>query len=491
MAARVAPLVAQPRGLLVAAAVASVAFVPLTLRAPMLALALPAGVLALVAVARLDPRYAIAGVLAFLPVQELVVSHAPGPAALAVRYGPELVLDVLLLVVVARRPAEIWRRLGPIALPLGALLAFWILTALWNALPASTAVVGLRSELRFLPLLVLPLVARHPRRDARLYAQVIVFSAAAQAVVALVELVGGPGVRSALAPRYDLVLGGVSVGKAGPPLDSIFGTFGNRNLLGLFLALAWIILAAAGSREVGLRPRVGLAVGWLIVVAVVGSASREGAIALAVGAGVVGIVRWGRSLVRMALFASAAFVLAGLWLAPVAPSASLIDSGSVFQRWQSVFTPVAWQPDTNFRLRLLINNAKLAASDAPLFGYGIGTATDPRLLADFSSPVYRSFPGLERAVLPFLSDGNWAILVIEAGFTGLALLALLLSALIALGLATRDLHWAGLALAAVVPAVLVLGFFTSALQQRPASAVLWLLVGLTLAVRSRWEGGVR
>lgn len=485
VAARLSPLASQPRLLLAVAAIAAVVWVPLVATEPAAAFALPFAAVAVAALVRLDPRYPIAAVLAFIPVQELVVGYTSGPALFAARYGPELVLDLLALVVVATSSRRIWQRLGPAAVPLVALLSFWALTGVWNAVAPSTVLVGLRSELRFLPLVVLPLVSRRPLADARLYGRVLVYSGAVQAVIALAELAGGERVRSALAPRYEIVFGGVSLGKSGPPLDTVFGTFGNRNLLGIFLALAWIVLAAAGSRGLGIRPRAAVLLGWLIVGGVVASGSREGALALLVGLAVIGAARWGRSFARLGLAAAAGLVVVGLWLAPVGdPGLSLLDSASIHERWRAVFTPVAWSPDTNFRLRLLVENTKLTAAEEPFFGFGIGTASDPRRLANFTSPVYRSFPGLERAVLPFLSDGNWAILVLEVGFVGLALLALVLLALVQLGLEVRERHWSGLALAAVVPAVLLLGLFTSVLQQRPASALLWLLGGLVLAVRS-------
>lgn len=471
---------ATHRGALVATALLALLWGHFALARPALALGIPFGVLAAIVLMRINGRYIVAGLIVFLPIQELALTHAHGVGVILIRYGPELIVDGAAVVLLATYFRIIRDRLGQLALPLGLVLMFWTLTAVWNAVSASTALIGLRGELRFLPLAIFPLVSRTPFRDARLYGGVLVIVGAFQGVVALVEFVGGTRVRELLAPQYEIVLGGVSVGQAGPPLAHVFGTFGHRNLLGVFLALAWIVLAAAGGRRLGFPPRVGVSLGVILVAGVVVSASREGALALMLGMFTVALMRFGRSVGRAAIVGVSAVAVIGLWTAPESEwSGRLLDANPIVTRWQALFTSAAWSPETNFRLRLLLENADLTEAERPIFGFGIGTMTDPRLLADYSSPVYRNFPGMESAVRPFLSDGNWAILVLEVGFVGTALLALLFAALMRFGLAARHYGWPPVALVATVPAIIALGFFTSVLQQRPASAVLWLLVGLT------------
>jgi hypothetical protein len=477
--ARLSAPARQLGGLALPAAAAAAAAVgaAVAVDRPALALALPAAVIAFVLLTWVDPRVLVCGVLLFLPVQDLVLTHATGPLIPLVRYGPELVLDLYLLGILLARGPSVLRRLGPVAVPLGALLMFWVVGGVWNRSGVEEILVGIRAEVRFLPLLVIPFLASDVRSDARLYARCIVGAASLQALVAVAEFLGGVPVRRAFAPQYDISIAGIDVGKASPPLEHIFGTFAQRNLLGVFLALAWLVVAAAGARGLGISRRAAFAVGTLLVIGVGLSGSREGALALGAGALVIAAMRFGSALLRPFAVALAALALVGFATVPEGSTAAqFVDSNSLTQRWQALFSGAVWSPDTNFRLKLLEENAKLAAADEPVFGFGIGTASDPRLISNFTSPVYRSFPGLEKAVQPFVSDGNWAILVAETGFVGLALLAVLLLALVRLGLSTP--HWSGGALVATVAAVAVLGFFASVLQQRPTSAILWLLAGL-------------
>src|SRR5262249_14976748 len=152
------------------------------------------------------PEIVVCGILAFLPLQAFVLTDAPAWGTLAVRYGPEVAAIVLLVVLaITRRPVlgvqALW-----VAVPLAALVGYWLLTALVTHVSLRTAVVGMRSELRFLPLLAIPLFLRPLERDAILFARVIVSGAVLQAVLVMIELVGGSHVRSALTPSYTLVV---------------------------------------------------------------------------------------------------------------------------------------------------------------------------------------------------------------------------------------------------------------------------------------------
>jgi len=464
----------------VAAAGVAAAWTAVALTQPAAAIVLPLVAVAIVALLRVEPRYLAAGAIVVLPLQDVLMAHLAGPPLLIVRYAPEMLLTVLAVLLLVTHWRRIVTRLGPVATALALALSFWALTGLANAVSLDTMLVGFRSEFRFLPLAFLPLLSKEPFRDARLYARILVLLGAAEAALAVVQFVGGEGVRAAFAPTYTIRAGDVTVGEGLPSLDHPFGTFAHRNLLGVYLALTWVVLAAAGARGLGWPRRAVRVVGTLLVVGAVVSASRSGAIALVVGAAVVAVVRVRRDIVKLAALGFALLVLAGLWSAPTGPAAiNALDATSLLSRWSVLFTPVAWSPDSSFRVRLALENSKLVVHERPMFGFGIGTASDPRLVSRLTSPVYRSFPGLERAVQPFVSDGNWAVLILEVGFVGVALLALLFLVLLRLG-ASVD-HWSGLALMAVVTAIVVLGFFSPVLQERAPSATLWLLVGVAAA----------
>jgi hypothetical protein len=476
---------ASPVSVVAAAAAASAGSAALLAKRPSLGVGIVLAALLALAAVRVPARYVVAGVLAYLPLQDLVLSHLQGSAQLVARYGPELAVYAAALPLLVTRFDVIRSRLGRLAVPLALLVVVWLLTALANPVSLETVAIGFRSELRFLPLLVIPLASRTLVEDARLYARILVVAAAVEALVALVEYAGGTAVRRVLAPTYEITLNGITVGKAGPPLDTIFGTFPHRNDLGVFLAFGFAVLAAAGARELGLHRRLAVGIGLLLVLGTFVSGSREGGIVLLVAAVLIGAARTRWPLVRLAALAAVVVVGVVALTAPSTAARPYLHPNALVERWTLLFTPAAWSPtrDANFRLWYLVSNAKLVAREKPVLGYGIGTVTDHRTTRDGSSPVWLTAAGAEAARYGYQWDGNWALLLLEVGFAGIAALLLLLVALVYIG--RRSAHWAGDALVAVVAGTAILGFFAATLQQRLPSAILWLLVGLALAAPKR------
>jgi hypothetical protein len=466
----------------------------LVIARPGMAFAAFAGMLALVVLSRLSIRYIVAGLLAYLVVEAVVLTHVPQNGVVFARYAPEI---AVFGVVFARLLPKLNAAAGRMGTLWGALLAVvtvWVGSAIWNGTALSTVAIGFRSELRFLPLLALPLLSRTPRRDALFYGRFIVALGMFQALVAAAEYVGGTGLRSALAPDYQIVVGGTLVaGTLKTDTSSIFGTFANYNGLGIFLALAWIILASAGSEKLGLRRGQGWAAGALILGGIAISGSRESAVAVVISALVIGRLRFRLPVVH----ATALLVLTAALASPIlanvsrgAPS-SAVSYRNLSKRWASVFSPATWSANyySNFRLFLLVSDVKFVAKESPVFGFGIGSVSDRRGLKTKTSPVFRTFAGSRAAAFSYLYDGGWALVLVEVGFVGIAALALLLFQLMRIALRVSRVHWIGTALLTTLVANVVLGFFAPVLQLRLPSAMLWLLVGLALAIAHSAEDG--
>jgi hypothetical protein len=483
-----------PLPLLLATGALSLALAALAASSPGLALALPLTVPVVFLLVRTHPRYVVAALLAYLPFQDLVVSRLGGAPVLAARYLPELAVYVVVAALVLRVPARrVLDRLGPLTIPLGLVVAFWLLTAVWNATSPSTALIGFRSELRFLPLLLVPLLTTTLGRDLRLYGRTLLAVGAFQSLLAVAQVVGGRPVRELFAPQYELIVGGLTAGLAGPDLDTIFGTFAHRNGLGIFLALVWTLYAAAGSRWFGLSPRSGLALGSLLVLGAFLSGSRAGGVMLIVSAILVGRIRFRWPLGRVALLGAIAVAVTGFFLAPYQERATIDDRGerlvflhpsSPLDRWRTVFTREAWSATyyTNFRLYYLAESAGLVAERSPVFGFGIGSVSDPRRIADGTTPAALTLAGQRAIDEGFVWDGGWTLLLMEVGYGGLAALALLFLVLYRLGGSIARAHWTGLALMSLVASVTLLGFLAPIFQQRLPMAIFWLVAGAAAAV---------
>lgn len=430
------------------------------------------------AVTLIPARYIVGALLFYLPAQDLVISRAPSSLVLPARYLPELVACAVAVPLILRRlPAKRDYRL---LVGVTGVIVLWGLAGLWNGVDPSTIAAGARSEFRFLPLIVVGMLSSRIREDARFYARVLLGAALAQAVIALIQAVGGDPIRAIFAPKYTLVVAGAVVGELNPPLDTIFGTFSHRNLLGAFLAFAAIVTAAAGSKGLGLSRR-NVILSWLVLAAgTLASVSREGMIALIVGTAFVLSFQHRLPAARLVLIVGAVAAISALAIRPLddnKPHSGL----SSWSRWGDVVSSRGWSATSsgNFRLYYLIDTVKVVGREKPLTGFGLGTASDPRFVQSGSSPLERYPAGRLAVQHNFYNDGNWTVVLLETGFVGLVALALLLAFLGWYGCTLASTgFWVGGALAGLVLATVVLGFFAPIMQTRTASFVIWLFAGL-------------
>lgn len=431
-------------------------------------------------------RYVVGALLIYLPFQDLVISKVPSVIVLPARYLPELVVCAVAVSLILARPP---RSGGDGRLLMGAVgvVLLWAIAGFLNDVDLSTIAAGARSEFRFLPLVAVGMLSCRVRDDARFYARVLLAAASAQAIIALLEAVGGDTIRTVFAPRYTLVVGGAVVGRLNPPLDTIFGTFSHRNLLGAFLAFAAIVVASAGSKGLGLGRRT-VVLSWLLLAAgTLAAVSREGVIALVIGTAFVLSFQHRLPATRLVLVIGAAVVVAILVFRPLddaAPPAGL----SSWSRWGDVVSARGWSASSsgNFRLYYLLETARVVVRDKPLTGFGLGTASDPRFVQSGLSPLERYPAGRLGVQQDFYNDGNWTVVLLETGLAGILVLAVFLTFVAWYGLrvASRG-FWVGGALAGLVLATFVLGFFAPILQTRTGSYILWLFAGLAAGSMTR------
>jgi hypothetical protein len=406
----------------------------------------------------------------------------PGALILPAWYLPEIVVWAIAIPIVLTRLPSTGRDLRVFAGAAG-VVGLWSLTGYWNDVAVSTIAAGARSEFRFLPLIVIALFSGRVREDARFYGRILLCAASVEAVIALLEAVGGEPIRAILAPSYTLVVGGAVVGTPNPPLETIFGTFAHRNLLGAFLAFSAIVVASAGPKGLGLRRRT-VIMGWsLLAAGTLAAVSREGVIALVVGTAFVLSFQHRIPAARIGLLIGAAVAVVSFAIKPENPPPA--DAGpSSWSRWGDVVSTRGWSATStdNFRLYYMVGTAQLVARDSPVVGFGLGTASDPRFVQAGSSPLERYPAGRLASELNFYNDGNWTVLLLETGFAGVLLLVTLLTFLTLYGCKVAQAgYWMGGALAGLVLATAVLGFFAPILQVRGASFILWLFAGLAAA----------
>lgn len=448
-----------------------------------------ATVVAAVLLPRLRPTAALAALLFYLPFEGIVLTHIPDHYVPWVRYAPEaLLLGAAFVLAMSRLAlfAAILR--DPIIWGLGIVLALGLSAAVINESGTTQALIGLRSEFRFLPALFVVLSSELRESAARLWARVILAAGGVEALIACAELFGGASVRGAFVQTWAVSLGGVNYATAASPTEGVFGTLSNHNELGIFVLMAWTVLAAAGSSRLGLPKHLGFLLGSLFVFVILASGSRESAIGLAAAALAIGIIRFRLPLLRIAL---AAAILAILFVpaltAPRAAPTSARSYTALSKRWESLLSPATWaaQYHSNFRLFLLASEAHLTVAEAPILGFGPGSVTDRRQLTMGTSPILKTFAGKRAVALDYVYDGNWGLVLVEAGFAGAAALAAVFLGVITRGFRAGRHSWIALATATIGLEVVALGFFAPILQLRSSGLVLWVLVGAFIAERRR------
>jgi hypothetical protein len=473
-----------PRALVFAlAAAASFAL----LVAPAAAIALILAVFAAIALPRVRPQHVLVAIVVYMPFENQVLTYAPAGWTPFIRYAPEALIDLAVILVVMGNLERVWTGLGRLRWPLALLLTSWLGSVIWSGIAPATVFIGLRSELRFLPLLLVAVLSRNPDRDARLYGRALAIVGTVEAAIISVQAIAGAPARDAFAPDWTIKINGVSFADAGfSHPDTNFGTFSNYNAAGAFLVFAWILVAAAGSKRLGLPARVGFFMGCAMATGIALSGSREAGVALAVAAVIIAHVRFRRWVASAVVFATVTALLAGPWVmaARYGIPEGEVNGKSVSERWAYVMSPDAWSTNYrhNFRLFLLRENVSLVSKNSPALGFGIGSVSDKRTTLDGSNPLYQTWAGRKALTFGYLYDGNWGLLIMETGFFGLLALILLFLSVVRTGFALLRRHWLGVALIAQVAAVLVLGFFAPVLQLRLPTAVLWLTVGLALAM---------
>ncbi len=415
--------------------------------------------------------------LAYLPFEGLVLAQLPESAVAGARYAPEALLWLLALGILCTRGLRSLHGLKPVLAPLLAIAAVAVLSAATSQIPIDRMLIGLRSELRFLPLILIAAVAFRGAESATVVARVIVWTGVAQGALGFLGLVLGEGFKTAISPQFSVTVGGVEVAPTALLREgTIAGSLNNYNHFATVLAVSALVGLVVGAQRLGVHRFVWIAVIGFLCGMVVLSGSREGVLALGLG---LTVLAWRAGYRWVVLGLSIGAVLVGLAL-PNYDTIGNVDSRGLSARWSAILDPRTFSTDqqANFRLALLETELAIAARHNLLLGTGPGSVVDRRTEADGSNPLYETHTGKTALRFNFTYDGNWGLIALEFGLLGLAGFAWFLLRIWRLGRNRGPAAWASSCLVTLVPVVVLLGFFSAILQQRQMASVLFVLVGI-------------
>ena len=362
---------------------------------------------------------------AYLPFEGFVTSHLPASSLIWVRYAPEAVAAALAAGLLLSSLGRVWPLYGRFGLLVALTMLIWAASTIANGVSLSTFVLGVRAELRYLPLAILLAASAAPLRYTRMLATTIALSTLVQTALALAEVVGGVAVRHLFSQSYTVQLGGVTVTHATVQrVTSITGSLRTYNELAAYLVFGWVVMACAGSRLP--LPR------WLLLaglvstpLAVLATGSREGAVCLALAAAVVVRQRFAVPVFRIVAVAVVVAAVSLPWWAPAPASANHSASlvSRLATRWSVALQPQTWSGSygsRNFRLYLARDELSSVVRHSPALGWGTGTIDDPRTLAAGTNPLLHTLAGRLAIASNFAFDGSWSLLLMQTGLLGLA-----------------------------------------------------------------------
>jgi len=451
----------------------------------------------------------------YTPFEEFLLKWMPVSIAAGLRFAPEALLVVLLMVLLFRNLGRgVWWKKTPIDLPLLLFLVFSVLSALAYDVPAAVWLLGIREFARYILLYYLVVNTGLTERMMKFLTVALLAAAALEAGIGLMQLALGNRFSLLLVPR-DVVVGGVLVREGFTQVlggsGRIFGTLGRYSRFGFFLAL--FCLLAAGF-YVALRDHWTqahklsfFAFGAVVAPAMILSFSRTSWFALYAG-GIVLLVlaRWKKMLLLAIIVPVLATALLLSWIALEDWQAAYAEEASLSQRFASTFSPEFWDVlFTRGRLFIITRVSPIILREYTWLGLGPGTigsiatgggTNSPGLIPEYSHEDWLDVSQVGRASsLRFMHDVGWVSILAQVGLLGLGAYLWILAELARTALrcyrASADPFVRGLSIGyiALVAAVIVGNFATFSLTFRAISMYVWLFgaVVATFYLRSRRE----
>lgn len=412
------------------------------------------------------------------PAMEYFVAATDGLVAILVLLIPLMIADALR--------GEQRAYVLPVAdafVPVTLFVVFAVLAVIAHPVTPLEALYWFRVNFRFVILGVATalVVLKRPEVVRRLALTVIAI-ASFQAVVGVIEFIGGRRVAKLFWPGGGIV-GGVDTFKTiGNRV--VTGTFGHYNPLGIYLVLALCLLVGMRALiDPEENKRWPFMLAGLFMFVVVLTQSRQSIAAMFLAGTVVAIAIGGR-MRRVVLATGAMIIIAFLVVLAIGnPHAE-----DVVERFEQLTSREYWAVTSKTRGFVLSNALPAALEYDPVLGTGPGSFQKS---VTGQVPVGTRRLGYTQDAVKFVVDVGVAASGIQVGLMGLFAMAWLFWVQVtrSLRLLRSRTAWRGLAVASlgVVVTVALTSFASSPLVFKPTSSVFWVVFGM-LAARSVVEG---
>lgn len=443
--------------------------------------------------------YILFFLLAWFPLENLILRYTPLDYYAVVKYSPEVLLYCAFAVVWVRymlKQNRFWPE-SPINKWLLLFVAVSAVSFLLNFSDPSVWVFGLRQLLRFAVVFFFILMEKYESKVVKRLFFFALMMILLEAVLGIVQYLFGGYLDKFLFFGESVNVGLAHIGaieQFWAPGSRVFATMGRYDRLGSLLALGiamlfpWMYIAKTVNEKVKFW-----IVFFVLSTALILTYSRASFLAALASICVGGIWLMRDQMVKKVLAGLAVFMI--LYLGafaliqgnvsnivdkPVQPLSERLWEAVSLRSWKESF-------DGYGRIFFIINTPLVVVPSAPLFGVGLGNYGGGVAAALLNTKTY------DRLHLPFgiqniygQIDNNWLSIWGETGTFGLICWTMIF---VALFMTARDKsgergdiekRTMARALICAVPAVVLLGFFGPYFEFRALMFYFWLLAGLVL-----------
>lgn len=473
--------------------------------------AVPFAFLALRLLAKYSAHFVISLAI-YIPFENFILKWFPPNFQTVARFAPEFIIFALLGWIVVTHWCNRRRLAWPaniLNIPLVFFLGIALISALVNNVPLFIMALALKNLLRYIGLYYLILFIRLDKDWIQFFLKTMLIAACIQAILAVVEAIGGVAVAALLRPDvtgYELLSGisnpNIAFGNAKPS-----GTIGIYSSFGAFLAFWAFFLIAKMLVE---RRVLYLVPTFLLTIGIFLSRSRTSWLMLAIGIGIVSIfcrkqffnklVFWGTivlilfislsSISNLNLFGSSAPQLTD-WNSLIIDNSDgqlLAKPETISQRLTEIFSVDYWQNSS--RLSTFLRTVPELIRNYPLLGVGPGTlgsevtgggSTSSGIYTQYSHEEWLDVP---ESVIIWTADSGWVAILAQFGLLGLlawwTFFILLLQTAYRLYRSTTELtvRWFSVAMIANIVILFWATFSVHFLTYRAVSLYFWITAAI-------------
>lgn len=461
------------------------------------ALLLLAGLVALVVIALSAhrPEYGLLVWVGWLPFELFVFNFIPDNAFRYATAISTLVPVFLMLLLVARGMQQGKHRvfLTPIDIPLLVYGAVMILSALMNDVPFSRASLGLRAELRFVPIYYFVVFSRLNKSLLKKLIVITLLAASLEIIIGLAQAVvgtplleffaiGGRGTEtrvllSSIEREY------IEAGRR------IFGTLRRFNVYGNYLAVVLPIAIGLAARYKGTLLRLFI---WLGSAAIILSYSRESWLGLLAALALIFTLNKQYSRVAMVMAGGLLFIAVLVIFRDQINQVYAHANMNILERLVEPFSAGRVNSSYDGRINAIQFGLDLVARTNLFFGIGPGNFGVALLGLPDESLLYKY--NIPSNLAMNVGDNNWLAFWVQGGLLGLAAfgwatLNLLRAAVKAFArLSDPFLKYTTLGIAGALLSFLVIALFTPAFSERTYVSYFWIFGGIAIRL-ARGTGG--